>query len=184
VRRGAVESLARAFRGYDPRAARRRRELAAQLSGALDPRAAEEVRESLLHAATLLDIGSSIDFFDRHEHVADIVLSTDLLGFSHRRVALLSALLRAAGDGAADIEAYAPLLGRDDRRSVERAATLLVLADDIEERCSDGRPITLKARRLPRQVRLRVGGLGGWRPRRIGARFARVFGRELRVLAA
>ncbi len=184
MRRNAVECLARAFRGYDPRAAARRRDLAARLSQALDPRASAEVRECLLHGATLLDIGSSIDFFDRHEHVADIVLSTDLLGFSHRRVALLSALVRAAGDDGADLEAYAPLLGPRDEDAVERAATLLVLADDIEERCADRRAITLKARLRPREARLRVGGLGGWRPRRIGSRFARVFGRALRVVAA
>ena len=45
--------------------------------------------EALDHAALVLDIGRSIDFFDRHDHVADIVVATDLEGFSHRQVALL-----------------------------------------------------------------------------------------------
>ena len=49
--------------------------------GALDRRAGEEIREALGHAATILDVGRSIDYFERHDHVADIVLATDLVGF-------------------------------------------------------------------------------------------------------
>jgi len=54
-------------------------------------------REALAHAATVLDIGRSVDFFDRHQHVADIVLATELNGFSHHDVALLAAVLASAG---------------------------------------------------------------------------------------
>jgi exopolyphosphatase/guanosine-5'-triphosphate,3'-diphosphate pyrophosphatase len=184
LRRVAVASLAGAFRGHDPRTSARREALARRLSQALDPRAPEQVREALGHAAALLDIGGSIDFFDRHEHVADIVLSTDLEGFGHRGVALVSAIARSAGDDGASLDAYAPLLGPRDAAAVERAATLLVLADDIEERCTDSRPIALRVRRRGREVRLSVSGLLGWRPRRIETRFERAFGRRLEVSGA
>jgi len=181
TRAASVLGLAGAFRGHDPRRSARRRSLVAGLADALDPHASAQVREALLHAATLLDIGSSIDFFDRHEHLADIVMATDLLGFTHREVALLSAIVRSAGDDGADLELYAPLVDAGDAHAIERAATLLVLADDIEERCREGRPVAMRVRQSGRDVQIRVAGLAGWRPRRIEARFARAFGRRLRV---
>jgi exopolyphosphatase/guanosine-5'-triphosphate,3'-diphosphate pyrophosphatase len=184
MRAASAEALALAFRRFDPAASFRRRELAAELYDALEPRRRAEIRESLLHAATLLDIGSSIDFFDRHEHVADIVMSTDLLGFTHRGIALLSSIVRNAGDDGADLDPYAPLVGPGDHAAVERAATLLVLADDIEERCRDDGRLAVRVRARPREARIVVEGLAGWRPRRIEGRFARCFGRRLLVLPA
>lgn len=184
MRAASAEALARAFRGFDPGASLRRRELAGELFDALEPRRRSEVRESLLHAATLLDVGSSIDFFDRHEHLADIVMATDLLGFTHHGTALLSAIVRSAGDDGADLALYAPLLGPRDHAAIERAATLLVLADDIEERCPDDGRLTVRVSARRREARVVVKGLVGWRPRRIDGRFARAFGRELVVQPA
>ncbi len=184
MRRTSAEALARAFRGFDPASGARRRTLAAALFEALEPSGSDELREALLHAATLLDIGRSIDFFDRHEHVADIVMATDLLGFTHRGIALLSAVVRSAGDDGADLAPYAPLVRARDEPAIARAATLLVLADDIEERCPDDGPVSLRVRVRPREVKVAVRGLGGWRPRRIGARFAKAFGRVLAVVPA
>lgn len=181
MRAASILGLAGAFRGHDPRRSARRAELAASLMDALDPGAPPEVREALLHAATLLDVGRSIDFFDRHEHVADIVMATDLLGFSHREIALLSAVVRSAGDDGAELGLYAPLIDARDAHGIERAATLLVLADDIEERCLDRRRVAVRIRRERREVRIRVAALAGWRPRRIEGRFARAFGRHLLV---
>ena len=108
--------------------------------------------EALLHAATLLDIGRSVDFFDRHEHVADIVLATDLLGFSHRGIALVSPIARAAGDEDAKPRPYAPLVDREGRGGGAPRGRLLALADDIEERCPRGRE---GQRRVPRAARTR-----------------------------
>ena len=79
--------------------------------------------------------GAAVDFFDRHEHVADIVLATDLDGFSHRQVALLAALLRQAGDeDERHARSLAPLVTPEDEEPLERAAVLLALADEITER--------------------------------------------------
>jgi hypothetical protein len=113
--------------------------------------------------------------------VADIVLATDLLGFDHRQVALLSAVLRSAGDEGAELAQYEPLLDDEDRAPVDRAATLLALADDIEARCRDGQAVQVTCRVGRRQARVKVAGLVGWRPRRIGPRFARAFDRALQV---
>jgi exopolyphosphatase/guanosine-5'-triphosphate,3'-diphosphate pyrophosphatase len=181
VRLASIAALGDAFRAWDNRPAAHRTAVVDALFAALEEHPDNSMREMLSHGATLLDIGRSIDFFDRYEHVADIVLQTDLLGFSHREVALLSAVVRSAGDEGEDLERYQPLLDKDDRRPVERAATLLALADEIEQRCAVGSPANVECQLTKREARLFVPGLVGWRPRRIGPRFEQAFGRRLVV---
>ena len=181
VREGSIRALAESFRGWSPAAAARREALAGALAARLHPDASGRLREALAHAARILDVGRSIDFFDRHEHVASIVLQTDLLGFSHREIALLSAVVASAGDEGSDLARYEPLLHAADVPEIERAAVLLELADDIAERCPPGARVRLSCRVSKREVQVSVRGLVGWRPRRIGPRFEKAFGRRLRV---
>ena len=181
VREASIRALAESFREWSPAAAARRETLAGALASKLHPAASGRLREALAHSARILDIGRSIDFFDRHEHVASIVLQTDLLGFSHREIALLSAVVASAGDERSDLTRYEPLLHADDVAEIERAAVLLVLADDIAERCPPGARVRIACRITKREIHLSVQGLVGWRPRRIGARFEKAFRRRLRV---
>jgi exopolyphosphatase/guanosine-5'-triphosphate,3'-diphosphate pyrophosphatase len=181
VRQSSIAALVSRFDGWVPEQAERRRALVASLHEALEPAADPEVREALGQAATVLDIGRSIDFFDRHQHVADIVLATDLNGFSHRGIALVSAILRNAGDEDTGARSYAPLLVSEDGPNVQRAGVLLALADDIEERCPRGAAITLECRVRKDEAMVTVPQLGGWRERKIGPRFERAFDRKLVV---
>jgi exopolyphosphatase/guanosine-5'-triphosphate,3'-diphosphate pyrophosphatase len=183
VRSLSLQSLAARFDGASHAAGARRAAVAAALRRGLDPRSSAEIAEALDHACRVLDIGRSVDFFERHEHAADIVLATELDGFSHRQIALLAAVLRRAGDDKADPRRLAPLVKGDDAEAVERAAVLLVLADDIEERCPRGRPIEVRCEVRKREASVRVRGLLGWRPRQLGDRFERAFGVDLVVVA-
>jgi exopolyphosphatase/guanosine-5'-triphosphate,3'-diphosphate pyrophosphatase len=182
VRRSSVRALAARFVGWEEEPARRRTSVVEQLLHALELHPEPDIGEALAHAAFLLDVGRSVDFFDRHEHVADIVLATDLLGFTHRGVALVSAVLRAAGDEDAEPRTYAPLVTRRDEEAVRRAGTLLALADDLEERCPRGREIVVECRVQKDEVVVKVKALAGWRPRTIARRFQRAFGRALTVV--
>jgi exopolyphosphatase/guanosine-5'-triphosphate,3'-diphosphate pyrophosphatase len=184
VREASITGLAAAFRVWDARSAQHRKAVADALFHALQGDGAPELREMVQHGALLLDMGRSIDFFDRHEHVADIVLATDLLGFSHRGIALLSAVVRGAGDEGSDLARYEPLLGKRDREPVARAATLLALADEIEERCPKGARLKVDCDVSKNEARIAISGLAGWRPRRIGPRFEKAFGRRLKVTPA
>lgn len=181
VREAALLSLAGRFRDWQPERAERRRRVAAALQRALEPKARPELREALDDAARLLDIGRAVDFFDRHAHVADMVMATELNGFSHREIALLAALLRRAGDPRSEPRDLAPLVTGADRDRIERAAVLLLLADDLEERCSKRRPVAVRCWVGKRQVTLDVRSLAGWRPRGVGPRFERAFGKALVV---
>ena len=75
-----------------------------------------EVGAALGRAAQVMDIGRSVDFFDRHEHAARIVLATEVFGFTHREIALTAAVIAAAGDEDEVGKALSPLVQKDDRR--------------------------------------------------------------------
>jgi len=181
VRAASIRALTARFDGWEPSKAERRVALARGLVAALDRRAAPEMREALDEAARILDVGRSVGFFDRHEHVADLVVATDLDGFSHRAIALLSAVALAAGDEDVRPRAYAPLLGREDGEPLRRAGVVLALADDIEERCPPGIPLAMTCEVTRSRAIVRVPALLGWRPRPLDARFEQAFGRKLTV---
>jgi exopolyphosphatase / guanosine-5'-triphosphate,3'-diphosphate pyrophosphatase len=183
VRRSSLEALGSRFVGWSAERAGRRESLAGALQAALDPGAPGELAEALRQGARILDIGRTVDFFDRHEHVADLVLATDLGGFSHRQVALLAAVLRQAGDEEARPLSLAPLVTREDRGSVERAAVLLALADEVTERCPPGSSPAVECRGRGEVAVVTVPALASWGVRGLAERFEAAFGRRLRVVA-
>ena len=183
VRCESIAALTARFSAWDGDVAARRESVAGQLAAGLLSAEPAELAESVGHAARVLDIGRSVDFFDRYQHAADIVLATELDGFSHREMALLSAILRTARDEDADLRALSPILKGEERGAIERAALVLAVADDIEERCPRGAAIELRCTVTREEIRLDVPALAGWRPRGLDDRCARTFGRRLVVLA-
>jgi exopolyphosphatase/guanosine-5'-triphosphate,3'-diphosphate pyrophosphatase len=178
----SVASLSSRFWGVDPRRGARRAGVADALLRAIERNLTAEIRQALSFAARLLDIGATVDFFDRHRHAADIVLETELDGFSHRQIAIISAVIRCAGkEEESDAERYSPLLHARDFNAVRRASVVLALAEDIEARLPEGVSADVGAHVSRRHVRIDVPALLGWRPQRLGFRFARVFGRGLIV---
>jgi exopolyphosphatase/guanosine-5'-triphosphate,3'-diphosphate pyrophosphatase len=182
VKDAALASLTSRFGGWDAEAAARRRFAAAALVRAIDPDLNPDVVEALDHGARVLDIGRTLDFFDRHEHVAEMLLATDLDGFTHEEIARASTLVRIAGDRHADPAASGASLSSADRAALDRAAVLLVLADEIERRCPRGRPIALSCY-TGRDVRVSVRHLHAWRPKDLARRFERTFGKPLVIRA-
>lgn len=181
VRRSSIASLVSRFATWDATTAERRRSVAAALARQLVPRAPRDVREALDHAANLLDVGRSMDFFDRHEHVAEMVVATELLGFSHRDVALIAATLLAAREQGPGAKAWSPLLREADEDAIARTGLILALADDIEERCPKGTKVRVRVKRGQSTVTIAVPELIAWRSRDLARRFERVFDRRLAV---
>ena len=127
----------------------------------------------------MLDIGRTFDVVNRHERVADILLTTELIGLSHHELALASAIVLRAGDRHADTPALASV--RDmDRGDLDRAAIILTLADEIEARCPRNRPIVVTCT-IGRSVTLAVPTMPSWLAKDIDKRFAQTFGRPLIV---
>jgi exopolyphosphatase/guanosine-5'-triphosphate,3'-diphosphate pyrophosphatase len=183
VRERALASLTTRFRDWNPDTAERRARLSAALYDAMERPGEADLREALVRAARLLDIGRSLDFYDRHDHAAEVLIGTDLLGHSHREIALTAAVLRAGADEEEQGRRLQPLVRRRDRPAVERAGVLLALADDIEERCPPGAAVDARVTRGAGAAVIAVPALDGWRARRLGERFLRVFGESLDVRA-
>jgi exopolyphosphatase/guanosine-5'-triphosphate,3'-diphosphate pyrophosphatase len=131
VRHGAVMTLAGRFASFDRRLANERVQAASALREALDPDVEPELVETLCFAATVLDVGRSIDFYSRHEHTVNIVRGADLSGFSHRAIALLGATIRLADKSSGGLKQWAPLLEPADQASLVRLGAILGLADAI-----------------------------------------------------
>jgi exopolyphosphatase/pppGpp-phosphohydrolase len=180
AKNASLGSLGLRFDSWSPEASMRRRSVAAALYRALEPRRQPHIADALDHAARILDIGRSVDVVKRHEHTADIVLSAELHGFSHAEIALMSAIVRRAGDRHADDRSMGVLVDATDRAHLDRAAVILALADEIEARCRHGVPIALTCR-IDRRVSLLVPLLPAWRPKDLDRRFERAFGRALIV---
>jgi exopolyphosphatase/guanosine-5'-triphosphate,3'-diphosphate pyrophosphatase len=183
VKRDSLAALGARFLGWSQERAGRREAFAASLYLALERWPSLELQDAVRQAARILDAGRTVDFFDRHEHVADLVLATDLAGFSHRQVALLAAVLRQAGDEDERISrSLAPLVTRDDHEPLERAAVLLSLADEITERTPPGVRAALECRVREGEAWVRVPTLPSWAVRGLGTRFEAAFGLGLRVV--
>ncbi len=131
----------------------------------------------------LMDIGTSLDFFERHEHVADMLLATELHGFTHEEIAQVSGVVRLAGDRHADLKALHPLLDSADRSQLVCSAVILALADEIERRCPPGRAIGVSCSVGRDVIKVSVPLLSAWRSRDLGQRFERAFGKSLVVVA-
>jgi exopolyphosphatase/guanosine-5'-triphosphate,3'-diphosphate pyrophosphatase len=183
VRTISVATLASRFTTWSAAAGSRRAQLAATLHEATDPDAPDDVREMLGHAASVLDIGRAIDYYNRFEHAAMIVTSADLAGFLHADLGLLTAILRQTDDDVR-LGPYGRLVDAKRRTAVLRAATVLALADELNRRMKPGAPATLSCTFRPKGFELVAPVPGGWRPRRVAARFRRVFGRPLIVVPA
>jgi exopolyphosphatase/pppGpp-phosphohydrolase len=174
-----VSAMAERFVTWDPEHARRRARIALLLSATLDPDAGPSWQERLEHAATLLDVGRSIDYYRRFEHTADVITHGDLAGFTHRKLAKLAAVVRFAGDDRVRIAQYRPLLTSDDRPALERSAAVLQLADEIEHRMPPGDPDAVQIEERGRTVVLTAPVFDPWLLQELADRFARAFRRKL-----
>jgi len=184
VRATSIEALLARFRGVDADHGARRAEVALALYSRLVTHKGERGRlfaPALDHAARVLDIGRAVDFFDRHEHAARIVLASELDGFSQVEVARIAAVLHAADEEGIDLDEYEPLVDSGDRAIVERAAVILLLADDLLERAPRGATPRLRVTVRGDRVIVHPTRVSAWRPRGLGERFFRTFKKELFV---
>jgi exopolyphosphatase/guanosine-5'-triphosphate,3'-diphosphate pyrophosphatase len=182
VRTISIATLSARFASWDVRAAERRTMIATRLHDTLDPEARDAVREMLVHASTVVDVGRAIDYYDRFEHAAMIVTSADLGGFTHENLGILSAILRQADD---DIRLgpYRRLIAVEDRSAVLRAATVLALADELKRRIPPELPAVIGCTWHPAAFVVEGPFPSGWRPRGVADRFRQVFKRPLHVLS-
>ena len=143
VRSSAIVALTNRFSSYNGDAAARRKKIAIELFNALAPLVEPDYAELLSYAATVLDIGKAIDYYNRHDHTADILIATDLPCFSHHDIAMLAALIKSAGSRSASFKGYGPLISPEDEVIVRRLGAILDLSDEIEKRTVPEAPLNI-----------------------------------------
>ena len=181
VRASAVRALVSRFTSWDDRRARRRKILVETLSSALLSPESHFQREMLLHAAVILDVGRSVEYYRRHEHAAMILRSAGLNGFGHREILYLSLIMEVAEHIEWKERNFKPLLRNGDLDEITRSAVLLSLADEIEHRVPAHRAPRLRCRLAGNAFVLSEPALAAWDPGEIADSFLRCFGRKLRV---
>lgn len=181
VRRASIAALGARFSGWSLQRGERTATLARSLLDAVAPEFPEEMRGTLRQAAHMLEMGSSIDFYNRQDHAAQLVAGSDLLGFSHRGLALLAALIHFSGSDRFAMKSNRPLLSDDDRPWLARAGVALELADELDARFPPGATLVPEWRVAGKEAQLVSPVPPAWSLREIAHRFERVFGLRLVV---
>jgi exopolyphosphatase/guanosine-5'-triphosphate,3'-diphosphate pyrophosphatase len=179
VRARSIAALAARFAAWEEGRATRRLALVRSLYRKLEPHASPELEEMLAHAALVIDVGRSVDYYHRHEHSAAILRVTGLLGFTHREILLLAAVIELAGDDRTSLKPGRPLLRADDRAPLARAACVLALADFIEHRLPPARAPLAACEVKRKSVVFHEPCLFAWQDEEFTDRFRRAFGKEL-----
>jgi len=180
TRAESVRALASRFSTWDAGRAERRASIAAMLLDALEPDSDPAAPERLDTASTVLDIGRSVDYYRRHRHAADILIEADVVGFTHRDLALLAAVIRTAGNETTRWQSYRPLLDSTDGATLAREGLLLELADEIEQRMPPGERNSVSCEVRGKDVLLVAPVLDPWRREHLQRRFFQAFGKRLR----
>ncbi len=144
-------------------------------------------RELLWAACMLHDIGMSIDYDDHHKHSRYLILNGGLPGFAPVETAIIAQAARYHRKGMPVAGPVAALFGEGDLELLNRCATLLRLAEDLERsRDQLVRSTRLELRDGEVELRLIADGESAvprWAAGRERELFARAFHRGLSVAA-
>jgi exopolyphosphatase/guanosine-5'-triphosphate,3'-diphosphate pyrophosphatase len=162
VRGSSIAALAARFTTWREDLARQRTRAVMALQQALAPELGPELAETLRYAATLLDIGRSVDFYSRFDHAASMVLAADLSGFSHRSLALLSATIKSGEKDSGSLKMWAPLLTTADQPLLARLGALLGLAESIARQSPPDGGAEVVCVRVNGRLMVRARGLDAW----------------------
>lgn len=177
VRGASVHSLCARFSTWRRDRAHRRAGIAATLLDELEGGSSADALELIDHAAILVDIGRSVDYYSRWQHSSAIVTAADLYGFGHRDIVMVAAVLERAGSGRVSLPGARLLLGPADRRLVDRLAVVLALAEHLTETSRDQHAPTLTVKRQMATLHVADAGI----PADVTAGVQRAFGLRLRV---
>ena len=139
VRSASLEDLVGRFVPRFSQRGRRRAAVASAIGAAVWQGDNVEIRRALECAAFVLDIGNAIDFYNRLNRTASIIVRTDLPGFTHRESACMAAILIAA-----ERRKLPPrfrksrLLRSIDLETIRQAAVALTLAEELDNRLPIG----------------------------------------------
>lgn len=139
VRTASLVDLAARFAPRFGHRGRRRSLLAGRIVSAVWGPQRQDSRTALECAAYLLDIGNAVDYYNRPNRTASIIVRTDLPGFTHRESARIAAiLLLLEREKLPKRFSRSRLLSREDVAMIRQESAVLKLADEIDSRLPIG----------------------------------------------
>ena len=201
VRKTATQDLAQRFAPRYSGRGKRRAALAGRIAAAAWPQqrpdadgtgpdsggtAAENaaaMTDALQCAAFLLDIGDAVDFYNRANRTASIIVRTDLPGYTHRESARIAAILLASESGRLPRRfRRSRLLSRQEVRLIDQAALMLELADRLDSRLPLGRPAaTVQMGRKSGMLTIKTPGWSPVAAPELAARWQETFGEAISI---
>ena len=183
VRRASLTDLAARFVPRFSRRGERRAALVGGIAALAWENREREMTRALECAAFLLDIGNAIDFYNRLNRTASIIVRTDLPGFTHRESARIAAILLECEHGRIPPRfRRSRLLTGEDVRLIGQAAAILALADELDRRLPPNCPAdAVQAGRQAGELTVRTPGWSSVAAPEISARWHRAFGENIRV---
>lgn len=201
VRKTATQDLAQRFAPRYSGRGRRRAELAGRIAAAAWPHQrsgldgtgpdadggaaafSAAMTDALQCAAFLLDIGDAVDFYNRANRTASIIVRTDLPGYTHREAARIAAILLASESGRLPRRfRRSRLLSRQEVRLIDQAALMLELADRLDSRLPLGRPAaTVQIERKSGMLTIETPGWSPVAAPELAARWQETFGEAISI---
>jgi exopolyphosphatase/guanosine-5'-triphosphate,3'-diphosphate pyrophosphatase len=127
----------------------------------------------------------SVDYDDHHRHSRYLILNAGLPGFDQREVALVAQAARYHRKGMPDFGELEPLTADGDAERLDRLATLLRLAEDLERsRDQSVRDAHVSSENGTVRLDLEAAGeasVARWAAGRETDLFRRAFGKRLKV---
>lgn len=181
-----MESLTDLVGRFAPRFGQRgerRAALAGRIADAVWSDGNRQMINSLRCAATLLDIGNAVDFYNRFNRTASIIVRTDLPGYTHAESAQIAAILLAAEFATLPARfRKSDLLPAEDLRLIEQAAVILVAADELDGRLAQGMPANaVTIGRTSGAWRISTPGWSSVAAPDLPPRWKRAFAEDLRI---
>jgi len=178
IRRASIAALTARFISWSDERAERRASIVASLARDVLGSKSEQL-EMLDHAARVLDVGQSVDFYNRAQHAAWIVLASDLAGFTHGQLALVAVLIRRAEDPGSGLKELRKLLTDAEAEFIAPAAAILAIADAIERRLPLGAKANVSCKLTGHDLIVSAPVEPGWWFASLGARVQLAFSRTL-----
>ncbi len=181
VRAASIRALCRSFSRWNQPHAERRAQLAVSLFDTLMPQGSVLLREAVEHAAQVIDVGATIDVYNRHARAADVVIDSDLQGFSHRMLVAIASLLLLAERPGVSLKAYRPITDALPAEELAAAAAVLDLADQVERRSPPDADAQSTVVRRDGVLEVHAPVSRWWRGQERAVRFEAAFGLQLEI---
>lgn len=134
IRAASVDALDARLVDRIPGSGERRADIVLDLARATWQGASEHQLELLGYAARLLDVGAAIDPYAATRATLAILSGAELIGFSHRSLAMLCAMVAASDGSPNDVPGLKTLLDPTELVDAKAGGALLALSHELERR--------------------------------------------------